>query len=73
MPDTATQFIESRHHSRNAVVRVHFDARRCIAPPDAIDSHAIVERVLCGTQLDTATRDEMVRILTITVRQWLQA
>ena len=57
--------------NQNVVVRVHFDARRCVAPPEALDSHAIVERALSGTQLDSTTRDEMVRILTVTVQQWL--
>lgn len=62
--------IESPRWTTGVVVTVRFGARRGTPVLDAVARNALVERVLCGTQLDQDTRAQLARILTITVQAW---
>jgi hypothetical protein len=47
-------------------------ARRGLPLPGATNGEAIVERISNAAQLDVAMREQLVRILTVTVRDWIR-
>ena len=72
MQGTVLDVAQTPHHVCGAVADIRIGRRSGVPLPAAAagNAHAIVERVLNCAHLDAATRSQMVRILTVTVREW---
>jgi hypothetical protein len=58
--------------TQGAVFERPFCARRGMPLSNATNNEVIVERVLSAADLDGAMRDQLARILIVTVRDWVQ-
>lgn len=72
MPDTAVNIVEAHQWRLRAAPGEVRHLRRAVPLPGAANAGAIVERVSNAAQVDAVMRHQLVRILTVTIQDWIR-
>jgi hypothetical protein len=74
MQSTAIEVNQTRQRPRGVVINIQFGARRGVPLPGggADQTAAMIEQALGKARLDASTREQMLRILSVTVREWMR-